>query len=619
MQILDYNKANFSFRNKNRDVFDIIIPLKDQTDYLDRCLKSIKKNTVDDYMVYIIDDRSIDPITEIYLKRINNSKIKVIKNNNITGFSGTINFGLVNSYGNIVCLLNSDTEIGTYGWNKRMADVFNSDNKTAVVGLLSNNAVNQSILPENTLRKNITIDEIGIMVIDKSEKRYPLYNLPTGFCYTIKREFIAKIGILDEVDFPHYGSEDDFSLRVKNAGFNCRIADDVFVYHKADQSYNKRNDLRKNAGVKFIKKYGDIQKLADADLESLKYIRNKMINYTIEIPFDDTISGGIQRHKKLAELLYTIEIPSYHKFTGGLNDMICIVPELYNSHLRIQRQHATTDYSKIDFKVPYSVGFPDSTFPDSKYVITYSDTTHLNELLALPQVDKVGVYMLSYGMMLERERANAFNKNAVCMASTKRTMDLINWDGGDCKYVGFGLDIEDFYDENNTNRAKYITVLAHNNIDKRYEQAMKIAARLVDDKFADGIVTFGVYGGNKKFPHHIKHHEKVSHPEIRKIFNNSICFIMPSITEGLNLTPIEATLCKCPAVLCDGAINELYFDDFTCRIARKDDEEDIYEKAKYIIKNYSTISQRYFDNMNIVKTKYTWQNVVNNIRKYMEK
>jgi glycosyltransferase involved in cell wall biosynthesis len=90
---------------------------------------------------------------------------------------------------------------------------------------------------------------------------------------------------------------------------------------------------------------------------------------------------------------------------------------------------------------------------------------------------------------------------------------------------------------------------------------------------------------------------------------------MPSVTEGLSLTPMEATLCGCPSVLCDGAIGDLYFDEQDCLVAKKDDIEDLYKKCKKILKNdFSDTFKRYLSD--IVK-KFTWEKTINNILEVM--
>ena len=65
----------------------------------------------------------------------------------------------------------------------------------------------------------------------RTECRYPKTKLPHGFCYVIKEETVKRVGLFDAVNFPHYGSEDDYSLRSCNAEYESIIMDDVFVWH----------------------------------------------------------------------------------------------------------------------------------------------------------------------------------------------------------------------------------------------------------------------------------------------------------------------------------------------------------------------------------------------------
>jgi len=51
------------------------------------------------------------------------------------------------------------------------------------------------------------------------------------FCVLTKREIIEKVGPLSEEYGIGFCDDDDYCLRVRNAGFKIFIAKDVFVYH----------------------------------------------------------------------------------------------------------------------------------------------------------------------------------------------------------------------------------------------------------------------------------------------------------------------------------------------------------------------------------------------------
>jgi hypothetical protein len=107
---------------------------------------------------------------------------------------------------------------------------------------------------------------MSLLVEFSTLKKFPRVPLVNGFCYMIKRKVINKVGYFDEETFPKgYGEEDDYSIRVKKAGFNLRIADHCYVYHNKTKSFtpekrlalckSARKLLREKQGEKIIKEY----------------------------------------------------------------------------------------------------------------------------------------------------------------------------------------------------------------------------------------------------------------------------------------------------------------------------------------------------------------------------
>ena len=344
----------------------------------------------------------------------------------------------------------------------------------------------------------------------------------------------------------------------------------------------------------------------------------------VEIPFYDCKSGGIMRQVILAQKLWTVELPRYVETSGGIVQTKELTVELqkkHKVHLRIQKSNPSLDYSKVDFKVPYSVGMPDKTFPTSEVVITYSDNPYTDLLTKLPQVKRTLIYMLSYGMCFERERKNVFNPKVTVMSSTNRTKKLIEKEGIKCNCVGFGLEMQNFYVDKLIERKRYAALLYHYSPDKQYELGVKICDELYNQKLIDGTVTFGTSQDYENYKHPvslIKNYQDASSEQVRNIFNECCVFIMPSITEGLNLTPVESTLCGCPSVICDGAIDDLFFDGETCFIAEKNNFEDVLEKTKILLSN-STFSSVFRNNIANLLSKFTWEKTVLNIEKILNK
>jgi GT2 family glycosyltransferase len=68
--------------------------------------------------------------------------------------------------------------------------------------------------------------------------------LLAGFCFLVKRDAVARVGLLDERFF--WGEEDDdYSLRLRLAGYRLLLALDVFVSHRGHCTGEKRRSRQR--------------------------------------------------------------------------------------------------------------------------------------------------------------------------------------------------------------------------------------------------------------------------------------------------------------------------------------------------------------------------------------
>jgi len=326
----------------------------------------------------------------------------------------------------------------------------------------------------------------------------------------------------------------------------------------------------------------------------------------VEVPTNDPTSAGISRMLRLA-----VELPHSNTTAGGITETLKLAKKIPTSPL-IRFQRITGSYP-IDLDLHWTVGLPDNTFPECDACITYSDNPYLNQLVSLPQVDKVILYMLSYGMAIDRERANVLNPDVIVTCSTKKLEEAIAKEGVKVHRIGFGLDMDHMYVDPKIKRNKYLALLYHPSLAKRYDLGVKIANALYSNGTIDGVITVGSSVNYDMHKHPIglvKHYPNAKPAEVRAVFNQTQCFLMPSITEGLNLTPIESTLCGCPAIICDGAINEIFYESQNCKIARIDNESQMINLATDIIQNFDLYSEKFMTDMQARVAENTWENVV---------
>lgn len=111
------------FEVKGNPLVSIIIPNKDHTDDLDKCLQSIiNKSTYTNYEIIIIENNSEWPETFEYYKKLenDNERCRVIYWKKEFNYAAINNFGAKEAKGDYLLLLNNDTEVITPDWMEEM-------------------------------------------------------------------------------------------------------------------------------------------------------------------------------------------------------------------------------------------------------------------------------------------------------------------------------------------------------------------------------------------------------------------------------------------------------------------------------------------------------------------
>lgn len=252
---------------------DIIICVHNALEYVGACLESVDrsitsaKNRVN---LIIVNDGS-DTSTSQYLATYaaEKSHVRLLTQDKAAGYTKSANLGLRNSEADFVILLNSDT-IVPRNWIAKLLHAAYSAAYIGIVGPLSNAASWQSVplikdphtgkLAVNSMPEGMDVDDMDALVESVGcLSHFPLLALVNGFCYGIKREVIKSVGYLDETAFPlGYGEEDDYSLRVREAGFMLAAATHCYVYHAKSMSFGKsaREQLASQGRKQLDSRYG---------------------------------------------------------------------------------------------------------------------------------------------------------------------------------------------------------------------------------------------------------------------------------------------------------------------------------------------------------------------------
>lgn len=259
------------------DPVDIVIPVHNAVDDVDRCVRSVLDNTSAHHRITIVDDGSDEPTRE-WCRSVRDAhpeRVGLIRHESARGFSGATNAGVVAGEAPYVVVLNSDTIVAPR-WIEKMSACFGASSSVGAVGPLSNAASWQSVplvsardggLAVNLLPPAVSLAEMNDF-LERLSRDVAMPFVPTlnGFCLMIRREVFDRIGLLDEATFPRgYGEEVDFAMRATDAGYVSVVALDTYVFHAKSKSFGtaERDRLKQSAGEALSARYG-AQRLARA-------------------------------------------------------------------------------------------------------------------------------------------------------------------------------------------------------------------------------------------------------------------------------------------------------------------------------------------------------------------
>ena len=209
----------------------ILIPNKDHTDDLEKCLQSIwKKTTWDNYEIIVIENNSTDPATFAYYEkakqRYDGLKVVTYPEKGFN-FSGINNFGRKAAAGDYLLLLNNDVEVRNGDWLTELLRQCAHKGGAAICGAML-------YYPDETLQHAGVIMGLGGYAghshkyKQKGGSGYLFriatvqdFSAVTGACLLVKASVYDEVGGLDE-QFAVAFNDVDFCLRVRDAG--CRIA-----------------------------------------------------------------------------------------------------------------------------------------------------------------------------------------------------------------------------------------------------------------------------------------------------------------------------------------------------------------------------------------------------------
>lgn len=204
--------------------------------FLKTCLDSLRKQTLKDFEVILVDNGSIDGSQE-FIER-NFPEVKLIELDKNYGVPKALNIGIIEAFKNskvkYVTLLNNDTKAEP-NWIEELMKVVDSP-ENEKVGIFSSKILlmdrPQIFDSAGLVFKNGYIQERGHGKRDRGQFDHkPNIVGASGAASLYKREMLDEIGLLREEFFGYY-EDSELAWRAWRNGWKARFVPSAVIYHK---------------------------------------------------------------------------------------------------------------------------------------------------------------------------------------------------------------------------------------------------------------------------------------------------------------------------------------------------------------------------------------------------
>lgn len=222
-----------------------------------RCLSALAADPEFPNWEVILVDNGSDAQEQMAIARARSHYpgMSVVRLERNAGFPGGMNAGLLQTTGEYIFLVSSDVLVPV-GTISRLVGSLRANSNAGLIAPVSNAAGNEqqiSVEPElpvaEVLRAGDKFADAGGMGVSC----LTAYRL--DFCFVcMRRAVYESVGFLDEAFNPGYYEDFDYSLRVRDAGYDLLIDEHAFVFHEGGATFG-RVSKEKKALIKRNKNY----------------------------------------------------------------------------------------------------------------------------------------------------------------------------------------------------------------------------------------------------------------------------------------------------------------------------------------------------------------------------
>jgi GT2 family glycosyltransferase len=238
-------------------MISIIVPTRDAVALLRQCVESVlEKTTYPRFEILVVDNQSSDPETLAYFEKISaNPAVRVLRYDQPFNYSAINNFAAREAKGEVLCLLNNDTEVISPDWLEEMMGQLLQEGVGAVGARL--------LYPDGRVQHaGVTVgpgggadhlhghcagEEPGYC--NRARITHEL-SAVTAACILTRKDVYQKVGGFDERNLTVAFNDVDYCLRLQEAGLRVVYTADAEMFHHESATRGREETWRKRRRAK---------------------------------------------------------------------------------------------------------------------------------------------------------------------------------------------------------------------------------------------------------------------------------------------------------------------------------------------------------------------------------